>query len=123
MRAQCRRELLLLSALRGDALFLLACFAFHRGILDACPLTLMLVALVYEAHEPILRLEALIFMVLVADFTASPGQVDYDAPAGVSFTTTTQNVLEIAAAAVVSLYPVVIIVVATAAAAAAAAAA
>lgn len=58
-------------------------------------------------------------MVLVADFTASPGQVNYDALAGVFFTITTQNVLEIAAAVVVALHPVVIIVVATAAAAAA----
>lgn len=67
-------------------------------------------------------------MVLVADFTASPRQIDYDAlTAEVLFTTTIQNILEIAAvtvAAVVSSLPpvviVVIVVVATTDAAAAA---
>lgn len=62
-------------------------------------------------------LEALIFVVLVADFTASPGQVNYNAPvAEVFFTTTIQNVFEIAAA-VVDLLAVVIVVVASTAAA------
>lgn len=70
-------------------------------------------------------LEALIFVVLVANFTMSPGQVDYDAPvAGVFFTTTIQNILKFAAAAVttaivvVGFSTIVIVIVAAAAAAA-----
>lgn len=70
-------------------------------------------------------LEALIFMVLVADFTTSPGQVDYVAPAaGVFFTTTIQNIVKFAAAAVttaivvVGFSTIVIVIVAGAAAAA-----
>lgn len=56
-------------------------------------------------------------MILVADFTASPGQVNYDAFAvGILFTITTQNILEIAAVAVaaviVGLHTIVIVVVA-----------
>lgn len=66
-------------------------------------------------------------MVLVADFTMSPSQVDYDAPvfAGVFFTTTIQNIFKFAAAAVtfaivvVDLSTIIIIIVAAAAAAAA----
>lgn len=67
-------------------------------------------------------------MVLVADFTMSPSQVDYDAPvfAGVLFTTTIQNIFKFAAAAVTSsaivvvdLPTIIIIIVAAAAAAAA----
>lgn len=65
-------------------------------------------------------------MVLVADFTASQGQVDHNTPAGVSFITTTQNVLEIAAATVaatvVGLSFIVIVIVVTTTAAVAAAA-
>lgn len=70
-------------------------------------------------------LEALIFVVLVADFAVSPGQIDYDAPvAGVFFTTTIQNILKFAAVAVtiaidvVGLSTIVIIIVTAAAAAA-----
>lgn len=70
-------------------------------------------------------LEALIFVVLVADFTASPGQVNYDALAvGIFFTTITQNVLEITAIAVVAvimgLHTLVIVIVAVTTAVAAA---
>ena len=67
-------------------------------------------------------LEALIFVVLVADFTMSPGQVDYDAPvAGVFFTTTIQNILIFAAVTaivIVGLPTIEIVIVASAAAAA-----
>lgn len=64
-------------------------------------------------------------MVLVADFTASPGQVNYDALAvGIFFTTITQNVLEITAIAVVAvimgLHTLVIVIVAVTTAVAAA---
>jgi hypothetical protein len=67
-------------------------------------------------------------VVLVANFTALPGQVDYDALAtGVVFTTTSQNILEIAVAAVaaviVGLHTIVIVIVAATAAVATAAAA
>lgn len=71
-------------------------------------------------------LEALIFVVLVTDFTASPGQV-YDAfAAGIFFTTTIQNILEIAVVAVaviMGLHTIVIVIVAATAAVAAATAA
>jgi len=64
-------------------------------------------------------LEALIFVVLVADFTVSPGQVNYDALAvGIFFTTITQNVLEITAVAVIAiimgLHTLIIVIVAAA---------
>lgn len=67
-------------------------------------------------------------MILVANFTTSPGQVNYDAlAAGIFFTITIQNILEIAAiaiaAVIMSLRHTIVIVVVTAAAAIAAAAA
>lgn len=72
-------------------------------------------------------LEALIFVVLVADFTTSPSQVNDTLAAGIFFTTTTQNVLEIAAIAVtvviVGLHTFIIVIVAATAAVAAATAA
>lgn len=66
-------------------------------------------------------LEALIFVVLVADFTTSPSQVNYDVlAAGIFFITTTQNVLEIAAvtvaAIIMGLHTIVIVIVAATAA-------
>lgn len=61
-------------------------------------------------------------MVLVADFTMSPGQVDYDAPvAGVFFITTIQNILKFAAAATIAIVivnlPTIVVVIVTSAAA------
>ncbi|KAL6259857.1 hypothetical protein P5V15_009767 [Pogonomyrmex californicus] len=75
---------------------------------------------IFNQFEPIL-LEALIFVVLVANFTASPGQIDYDTlAAGVFFTITTQNVFKIAAVVIVVLHTIVIVIVAAVATAVAA---
>lgn len=98
-------------------------------VFDSCPLPRIFFGNNVFSYSTQLELgfflEALIFVVLVADFTMSPGQVDYDAPvAGIFFTTTIQNILKFAAIAVttaivvVGLSTIVIVIVAAAAAAA-----
>jgi len=113
---QCRREFLIRPCC--ERLFsVLMFYPSSRALLPQC-------AFVFDLNSSQFFLKALIFVVLIADFIASPGHVNYDALAvGIFLTTTTQNVLEIVAVAVImrsSLHTIVIVIVAATTAIAAA---
>lgn len=119
MRVQRRRKFLTVGLVVGTRSPILILSVLLAALSSRC-------IFVFDPNSSQFFLEALIFLALVADFTASPGQVNYVALAvGIHFITTTQNILEIAAVAVVivGLHTTVIIIVAAATAVAAVAAA
>lgn len=108
MLVQCRRKFLTVGLVVGTRSPFLH-LVFRRALLPQY--------LRIRPNSSQFFLEALIFVVLVADFTTSPSQVNYDVlAAGIFFTTVTQNVLEIAAvtvaAVITGLHTIVIVIVA-----------